>query len=60
MPPAAGRRCLAEADSLPFEVSAGRRGKVVRSYLLSARRLMLMMWAAELSRRPRPRSRHPR
>ena len=60
MPPAAGRRWLAEADSLLFEVPAGRRGKVVRSYLLSAPRLVLMMWAAELSRRPRPRSRHPR
>ena len=60
MPPAAGRRWLAEADSLLFEVPAGRRGKVVRSYLLSALRLVLMMWAAELSRRPRPRSRHPR
>lgn len=59
MPPAAGRRWLAEADSSLFEAAAGRRGKVARSYLLSAPRLMLMMWAAELSRRSRP-PRHPR
>jgi hypothetical protein len=60
MPPAPGSRWLAEADSLLSEVPAGRRGTFVRSYLLSVPRLVLMMWAAKLSRRPRPRSRHPR
>jgi hypothetical protein len=51
MPPAAGRRWLAEANSLLFEVAAGRRGKAARSYLLSAPRLVVLMWAGELSRR---------
>jgi len=60
MPPAAGRRWLAEADSLLFEVAAGRRGKTVRSYLLSATRLVVLMWAGELSRRARLRFRRPR
>lgn len=53
MPRAAGRRWLAEAESLLFEVPAGLRRTVVRSYLRSAPRLALMMWAAELSRRAR-------
>ena len=60
MPPAAGRRWLAEAGSLLFEVAAGRRGKAVRSYLLSAPRLVVLMWAGELSRRARLRFRRPR
>jgi hypothetical protein len=57
MPPAAGRRWLAEAESLLYEVAADRRGKAVRSYLLSAPRLVMLMWIAGLSRRGRPRSR---
>ena len=60
MPPMAGRRWLAEAGSLLFEVAAGRRGRVVRSYLLSAPRLVVLMWAGELSRRARLRFRRPR
>jgi hypothetical protein len=52
-----GRRLrrLAEADSLLFEVAPSRRAKAVRSYLLSAPRLLAMMWASELSRRTRRR-----
>jgi hypothetical protein len=57
MPPAAGRRWLAEAESLLFELTPGRRGKAVRSYLLSAPRLVVMLWAAGLSGRAWPRSR---
>jgi hypothetical protein len=55
MPAAASRRWLAEADSLLFEMAAGQRRKAVRSYLLSAPRLLAMMWAGELSRRAGPR-----
>ena len=57
MPRAAGRRWLAEAESLLFEVPAGRRRTIVRSYLRSAPRLGLAMWAAELARRARLRFR---
>ncbi|HEY6312708.1 MAG TPA: hypothetical protein VIY52_18165 [Streptosporangiaceae bacterium] len=51
MPPAQGRRWLAEADSLLFEVAPSRRAKAVRSYLLSAPRLLAMMWAGGPIRR---------
>jgi hypothetical protein len=57
MPPSAGRRWLAEAESLLAEVTAARRGAAVRSYLLSAPRLAVMMWAREVFRRPG--RRHP-
>jgi hypothetical protein len=53
MPSAAGRRWLAEAESLLFEVAPGRRGRAVRSYLWSAPRLVVLMWASRLSRRVR-------
>jgi hypothetical protein len=53
MPPAAGRRWLAEAESLLFEIAVGQRGKAVRSYLFSAPRLLVMTWAGWLSRRAR-------
>jgi len=59
MPRAAGRRWLAEAESLLFEAPAGRRRTIVRSYLGSAPRLALAMWAAELARRARLRFRRP-
>jgi hypothetical protein len=52
MPASAGRRWLAEAESLLAEVTAARRGAAVRSYLLSAPRLAVMMWAREVLRRP--------
>jgi hypothetical protein len=59
MPGPAGRRWLAEAESLLSEITADRRGSAVRSYLLSAPRLAVMMWAREsvllivTARRPR-------
>ncbi len=51
MPRSAGRRWLAEAGSLLAEVPAARRGAAIRSYLLSAPRLVVMMWAREVLRR---------
>ena len=57
MPPAAGRRWLAEADSLLFELASGQRRQAVRSYLRSAPALIVAMWAGQLSRRARSRRR---
>ena len=54
MPGTAGRRWLAEAESLLSEIAAARRGAAIRSYLRSAPRLVLMMWAQEVLRRVRP------
>ena len=51
MPRAAGRRWLAEAESVLFEMPPGRRGRALRSYLCSAPRLAGMMWARRLRRR---------
>jgi hypothetical protein len=45
MPRSAGRRWLAEAESLLSEITPARRGAAIRSYLLSAPRLVVMMWA---------------
>ena len=59
MPASAGRRWLAEAQSLLAEVAAVRRGAAVRSYLLSAPRLTVMMWAREVVRRARLGPRRP-
>ena len=59
MPGPAGRRWLAEADSLLSETTAARRGPAVRSYLLSAPRLTVMMWAHEARRRARLGPRRP-
>jgi hypothetical protein len=59
MPRSAGRRWLAEAESLLTEVIAARRGPAIRSYLLSAPRLAVMMWAREVLRRARPGPRRP-
>jgi hypothetical protein len=50
MPSEAGRRWLAEAESLLFELAPGRRGRALRSYLWSAPRLVVLMWASKLSR----------
>jgi hypothetical protein len=52
MPGAAGRRWLAEAESVLAEVAPTKRRKAVRSYVLSAPRLALIMWTRELRRRP--------
>jgi hypothetical protein len=59
MPRPAGRRWLAEAGSLLSEIAAARRGAAIRSYLLSAPRLVLMMWAREVFRRARLGPRRP-
>jgi hypothetical protein len=59
MPASAGRRWLAEAESLLAEVTAAQRGAAVRSYLLSAPRLIVMMWARQILRRARPGPRRP-
>jgi hypothetical protein len=59
MPRSAGRRWLAEAQSLLSEIAAARRGAAVRSYLLSAPRLAVMMWAREVLRRARLGPRRP-
>jgi hypothetical protein len=59
MPGPAGRRWLAEAESLLAEVADARRPAAIRSYLRSAPRLVLMMWAQEVLRRARPGPRRP-
>lgn len=59
MPRPAGRRWLTEAESLLSEIDAARRGPAIRSYLLSAPRLALMMWTREIQRRARLGPRRP-
>jgi hypothetical protein len=59
MPRSAGRRWLAEAESLLSETDVARRGAAVRSYLRSAPRLTVMMWAHELLRLARLGLRRP-
>jgi hypothetical protein len=59
MPGTAGRRWLAEAESLLSEIAAVRRSAAIRSYLLSAPKLLLMMWVQEVLRRTRPGPRRP-
>lgn len=59
MPRSAGRRWLAEAGSVLSEITVARRGAAIRSYLLSAPRLVVMMWAREVIRRARLGPRRP-
>lgn len=59
MPTPSGRRWLAEAESLLSEIAAARRDAAVRSYLRSAPRLTLMMWAHEALRLARLGLRRP-
>ena len=59
MPRPAGRRWLAEAESLLAEIAPVRRGAAVRSYLLSAPGLAVMMWARAVLRRTRLGPRRP-
>jgi hypothetical protein len=59
MPASAGRRWLAEAESLLAEVTSSQRGAAVRSYMRSAPRLAAMMWVHELLRRARRGARWP-
>ena len=60
MPPAAAHRWRAEAESVLAEIAAARRSAAIRSYVRSAPRLMVMMWAHEVLRRVRPGSRPQR
>lgn len=60
MPGPAGRRWLAEAESVLWDIPAARRAPAVRSYLLSGPRLAALMWAHEGLRWVRPGPRHPR
>ena len=53
MPRSAGQRWLTEAESLLSEITPARRGAAIRSYLLSAPGLVVMMWAREVQRRAR-------
>lgn len=59
MPRSAGCRWLAEASSLLSEIAPARRGAAIRSYLLSAPRLVVMMWAREVLRLARLGPRRP-
>jgi hypothetical protein len=59
MPGSAGRRWLAEAQSVLWEITAAQRGAAVRSYLLSAPRVATAMWVHACLRRVRPGPRHP-
>jgi hypothetical protein len=59
MPGPAGRRWLAEAESVLPEIAPVRRGAAVRSYILSAPGLAVTMWAREVQRRARPGPRRP-
>jgi hypothetical protein len=60
MPGPAGRRWLAEAQSVLWEIAAVQRARAVRSYLLSGPLVAALMWAYEGLRRMRPGPRHPR
>jgi hypothetical protein len=59
MPGPAGRRWLAEAENVLWEIAAAQRATAVRSYLLSGPRVAAAMWAYEGLRwvRPGPRQR---
>jgi hypothetical protein len=59
MPRSAGRRWLVEAESLLAEVTDARRRAAVRSYLLSAPRLAVMMWSCGERGRSQPVIRSP-
>lgn len=59
MPGPAGRRWLAEAESLLPEVAPAGRGAAIRSYLRSAPWLTVTMWAREVQRRARLGRRRP-
>jgi len=60
MPGPAGRRWLAEAESVLCEIAAVRRAAAARSYLLSSPRLAAVMWAQEGLRLVQPGSRRSR
>ena len=59
MPRSAGRRWLAEAESLLSEIAPARRSAVLRGYLVSAPGLAAIMWAHQVQRRMRFGPRRP-
>jgi hypothetical protein len=59
MPRPAGRRWLAEAESLLSEIAPDRRGAAIRSYLLCAPQLVVMVWAREVLHRAQLGRRRP-
>ena len=59
MPGPAGRRWLAEAESLLAEIKPARRGAAIRSYLVTAPWLVVTMWARAAQRRARLGPRRP-
>jgi hypothetical protein len=59
MPRPAGHRWLAEAEGLLSEIAPIRRGAAIRSYLLSAPWLAVLMWARAAQRRARLGPRRP-
>jgi len=59
MPRDPGRRWLAEANSVLSETDTGRQRAAICSYLRSAPRLVVTMWARELSHHARLRFRRP-
>jgi hypothetical protein len=59
MPPAAGQRWLAEADSLLAEIAPDRRAQAMRSYLWSAPALAATLWTRAALRRTRTSRRRP-
>lgn len=56
MPRSSGNRWLAEAESTLSEITDARRGPALRSYLLSAPRLIPTLWAQEIARLRRRRA----
>ena len=60
MPGPAGRRWLAEAESVLWETTAAQQTTAVRSYLLSGPRVAAAMWTHVCLRQVRPGPRHPR
>jgi hypothetical protein len=53
MPPAIGRRWLAEVHSCLHEASPQQRPRIRRNYLLTTPRVIAVAWAATLTRGPR-------
>ena len=53
MPAAAGRRWLAEANGVLFDVPAAQRPQFTRNYLTSAPAVIATAWSEDLSRRVR-------
>jgi hypothetical protein len=60
MPPAAGRRWLAEAESFLAEAPRVLQRGAIRSYLAGVPQVIAVSWASELARRARVTSDDPR